>query len=304
MALIRIDASGRGPVVHGSETPAEAALARGLARPGKGPVIVMVHGYRFLPGDPVHCPHLHILSDHATHPCRRAASWPRGLGIGQEERIGIAFGWPARGSIWEAYEAARRAGRSLARVIEAVQALAPGREIHAIGHSLGARVLLSMLAELRAPGPGRVLLLAGADHLSHLEVALASPAGRAARLLHVTSGENRLFDLGLGMLVGTGQPRDAVLGRRRHPGLPELRLDDARQLAALAGMGFALSGAPKRVCHWSSYLRQGTFPLYRALTGPQGASLHAEVTRRIAETCPAAAAGWLPALPWSANPSS
>ncbi|PJE32059.1 Alpha/beta hydrolase of unknown function [Pseudooceanicola antarcticus] len=318
MALIRIDAIGDQPFAQGKTMPVAAELERGLARSGAfpsprgsgpspsprpAPVIIMVHGYRFQPGDPVHCPHSHILSDHDAHPCRKAVSWPRGLGIGAD-RLGLAFGWPARGSIWQAHRQADAAGRALAQVITLIRQIDPQREIHAIGHSLGARVLLSALSALGAPALGQVLLLAGADHVSHLEAARASPAGRSARLLHVTSRENLLYDLLLAGLVGGKGAGDRVLGRAVHPALPQLRLDDPQHLAGLAAMGFALGRPERRICHWSSYLRPGAFPLYHALTGPRGAALHAEVTR-IAAKRPAPVRGGLSLpLPWGANASS
>ncbi|WP_010141749.1 alpha/beta hydrolase [Oceanicola sp. S124] len=307
MALIRIDATGATPVAHGTATPVAAGLERALnealTRAPGPPVVLMVHGFRFRPGDPLHCPHRHILSDHDSHPCRKAASWPRGLGVG-EDCLGLAFGWDARGTIWQAYDRAEQAGLALARVVTTIRRLDPGREIHAIGHSLGARVLLAALAALPVPALGRVLLLAGADHASHLHRALASPAGRRARLLHVTSGENLLFDMMLAGLVGSGTLGDPVLGQARHPDLPELRLDDPQHLAGLAAMGFSLARPDRRICHWSTYLRPGTFPLYRALTGPRGAALHAEVTRIAARRPLPARTGRALPLPWGANASS
>lgn len=309
MSLIRIDAGTDGPAEHGSgATVAEAltralcrARTRGVAAHDRAPVIVMVHGYRFQPGDPCHCPHRHILSDHEAHSCRKAASWPRGLGVGRDGRLGLAFGWAARGTIWEAYGQAQAAGRQLAQVIAALHDLAPDRPIHAIGHSLGARVLLSALAAAERPALDRVLLLAAADHASHLEAALTSPAGRRARLLHVTSGENGLFDLMLGGLVGGQRWRDAVLGRAGLAELPELRLDDTSHLAGLASLGYPLAAPDRRICHWSTYLRPGAFPLYQALTGPQGAALHAEVTRIAEKPAPIPGPAWSLPLPWGAN---
>lgn len=308
MSLIRINTSPQGPVTHNGGAPAGPALRRALgpraAQGAAGPIIVMVHGYRFLPGDPQHCPHRHILSDHRSHACRKAVSWPRGLGIGEDGRLGLAFGWPARGTIWQAYARAEAAGRDLAQVLAELRRLAPHRPIHALGHSLGARVLLSALAALDSPVLDRVLLLAAADHASHLEAALTSPAGRRARLLHVTSGENGVFDLMLGGLVLGRRWNDAVLGRAGVPALPELRLDDSRHLAGLCALGFPLAAPDRRICHWSTYLREGAFPLYRALTGPQGAALHAEVTQAIGKPAQPARAGWSLPLPWGANASS
>ena len=309
MALIRMDAIGTKVRQHGAGPLPQEALST------PGPLVVMVHGYRFDPAQTRHCPHQHIFASHDAHPSYKARSWPRGLGIdcagprqlyGQigGQRHGLAFGWGARGSIWQAHEEAARAGLALTGLLRTIHEHDPQREIHAIGHSLGARVILSALPAL-APGTlGRVLLLAAAEYASAAEAALDSPAGRAARCLHVTSAENRVYDRMLGSVMPPAAPGDMVLGLARLPGLPTLRLDAPEHLAGLLAMGYDIAPPQRRVCHWSSYLRPGVFDLYRDLTGRGGAALHAEVTGLTLHECTfTPPRSWSIPLPWGANAS-
>ncbi|MEC9102756.1 MAG: alpha/beta hydrolase, partial [Pseudomonadota bacterium] len=138
MGILRInmtDASG-GIALHGApEIPSAKALSAHQHR--TGPVIVMIHGYRFAPGDARHCPHDHILSLRPDHRCRKALSWPRGLGgDGTGDSLGIAFGWPARGAFRKAYTRADQAGLALARLITLLRGQSPGRPVHVMAHSL------------------------------------------------------------------------------------------------------------------------------------------------------------------------
>ncbi|QPM89040.1 hypothetical protein PSAL_002490 [Pseudooceanicola algae] len=296
-----MNATGTAVQAHGTPRSTSAALDPLVARPG--PIVVMVHGYRFEPEHPDHCPHDHIFSEAPDHPCYKAESWPRGLGIGAL-RQGLAFGWRARGSIWQAHAEAAFAGQALAGLLRRLRDADPLRPIHAIGHSLGARVILSALPELEAGTLDRVLLLAGADYASSARRALDSPAGRRARMLHVTSGENRVYDLMLRSALPPAHPGDLVLGRADLPGLPTLRLDDPRHLDGLSGLGYRVAPPQRRICHWSSYLRPGIFDLYRDLTDTCGAALHAEVSAITAPTpALAVASGWSLPLPWGANAS-
>ncbi len=301
MALIRMDAIGTAVQQHGEGSAPGAALKALLMRPG--PVTVMVHGYRFQPGDPLHCPHRHIFSASPDSRCHKAQSWPAGLGIGPG-RLGVAFGWDARGSIWQAHDRAEIAGAALAQLLREIRRLSPAREVHAIGHSLGARVILSALQDI-APGDlSRVILLAGAEHASVCSAALASPAGQRLRALHVTSGENRAYDIGLRALLPLPATGDRILGEVDLPGLSTLRLDDPAHLAGLAALGHRIAPRQRRVCHWSSYLRPGIFDLYRAICGPGGGGLMGDLKRLTAPApVPARAPGWSLPLPWGANAS-
>lgn len=272
MPLLRISARGCTPAPHDGSGTLEQALARHLADPacGKGPVIIMVHGYKYTPLDNRHCPHRAILSLAPEAGRRHALSWPRHLGFGRgraDEGLALAFGWHARGAIWHVSTAARVAGAALAETVAQVTRLADGRPVHIVAHSLGARVALSALQILPAQSVQNVILLAGAEYQSTTARALLSPGGAAARVLNVTSRENALFDRLAETFIAPPFGGDRVLGKGwlRLPNLATLRLDDPASLAALARAGFRIAPPAARICHWSPYMRPGVFPLYRAL---------------------------------------
>jgi hypothetical protein len=131
---------------------------------------------------------------------------------------------------------------------------------------MGARVALAALPQV-APGQiQRMILLAAAETRGRTLQALDSPAGRGVEVINVTTRENDLFDacfewgihFGLRTSIGQG------LGRAR-PGWHDLWIDQPRTVSALAGLGHMLADPPRRICHWSPYLRPGTIALYRAL---------------------------------------
>lgn len=265
MPLLRIDATDDGPVIHKSPRSAGARL-RQVAR-GAGPVVIMVHGFKFSPGDPVHCPHIHILSTRE-NPCRKAVSWPRGLGFdtgNAGEGLAIAFGWQARGTVWQAWERAALAGRQLADIILEISRIAPLRPIHCIAHSMGARVVLAAMERVPSGALNRVVLLAGAEFSGTALRAMHSPGGRGAEVINITSRENDLFDFALERLIAP--VGEASIGQV-FPNLPNsltVQLDDASTLAALRRMGFPIAAPTRRICHWSAYLRPGVFSFYQGL---------------------------------------
>lgn len=273
MPLIRVNCSDAGLVLHRCEGSANEALVR-AARQSPGPVIMMVHGFSFRPGAGVHCPHEHILSLKGG-PSWKAKSWPGGLGFGSgaaDEGLGLAFGWEARGTIWDAYRRAAIAGRALARAVRIIRAAAPGRAVHAIGHSLGARVVMRAMAQLEPGAMGRAILLNPAEFRGAAEAALARGAGPGAEVIAVTGRENVGFDMMLERLVGPVQrgrlqPGDRVLGRAPldGPGRVTLRLDRGEVVDRLAALGHPLGEKRPAICHWSPYLRPGALPLYAAL---------------------------------------
>lgn len=277
MAVLRINAGSAGLSLHDSPAPLTPVLTAALD--GHAPIVVMVHGFKFDPGHPEHCPHDHILSCRITPRNPRALSWPRGLGLsGTGGPLGIAFGWRSGFRIGPAYHGAEAAGAALAALILRLRRIAPHRPVRAIAHSLGARVVLSALPHLTAGDLDRAVLLSPAEFAGPAAARLASPAGCAAELLAVTSGENLVFDRLLEAAIPFGW-RDRALGRAGLPGLATLRLDDAATLTALARLGHPVAPPDRRVCHWSSYLRPGVFELYRALLldteGPSPAALRA-----------------------------
>ena len=267
MPLLRINADGAVAVPHAGPLTQGPTLAKALE--GAGPVILMLHGYKFSPNHPFACPHRHILSLAPDRSDFRAVSWPRGLGFGggdAAEGLGIAFGWHARGTIWAAYRQAACAGAALAELVSRIRAAAPHRPVTAIAHSLGARVVLSALPRLRAGDLRRVILLNGAEYEGTARAALTSAGGRETEAINITSRENDLFDFLLERLISPPARGDRTLGLHQpdRPNTVTLQMDHAGTLAALGRIGFSVAPPAATVCHWSSYLRAGAFPLYSA----------------------------------------
>lgn len=268
MPVLQINAGPDGPGLHGTPRDLAPALRQGLDR--GGPIVIMIHGYKFDPQHRETCPHRHILSLSPRRDCAKAVSWPRGLGfdgLSRDEGLAIAFGWAARGTIWGAYDRAAKAGRALATLIDMIGQIAPGRPVHLLAHSLGARVALTALPHVGAQRVGRVILLSGADYGETARSALQSPAGTNAEIINVTSRENDLFDFLLERLVAPPKRGDWTLAH----GMPlsrntlTLQLDHPETLRVLRSAGFGIAPPGGRICHWSSYIRHGVFPLYRAL---------------------------------------
>ncbi|MDK3016132.1 esterase/lipase family protein [Pseudodonghicola flavimaris] len=267
MALVRINAVGNDPVLHNSPLPVARALAR--ADRGDGPAMVMIHGFKYLPGHPRHCPHRHILALHPDDLPWRSPSWPRQLGFGtghRDEGIAVAFGWQARGALWRAQARAVEAGQALARVIAQLRAQRPDRPVHVIAHSLGTEVALEALHHLPRGAVGRLISLSGAAFRSRAEQALATEAGRAAEFFNVTSRENDPFDFLFERLIAAPAPGDRAIGHGiAAPNALTLQLDCAGTLAHLDRLGAAIADPARRICHWSSYTRPGALQFYKEL---------------------------------------
>jgi hypothetical protein len=241
-------------------------LARKLAAlPPGAPVVAMVHGWRYAPGFARDCPHGSILSLDPPAGDRRAVSWPRHLGLDGKAGLGIALAWHAKCDPWRAHLRAGWTGATLAEIVRSVDDLS-GRPVQIIAHSMGARVALAALPLIRPGQICRMILLAAAEARGRALAELATPAGRAVEVINVTTRENDLFDacfewgihMGLKTSIGQG------LGRA-HPGWHDLWIDQPGTLAGLAALGHPLSDPPRRICHWSPYLRPGIIALYRAL---------------------------------------
>lgn len=264
MPMLQITTAGNEARLHGNDAPVLPALAHALAA-DTGPVTIMVHGYKYQPGHPVHCPHASLMSPAPHAEDRRVVSWPARLGL--QDRVAISFGWQARGSIWAAHRRAALAGEALAMLVREIRRLAPRRPVNVIAHSLGARVAL---AAVRAGAPGaitRAVLLAAAEYGEVARHTLDSAKGGRTQVLNVTSRENDLFDFLLERLVPPEHQGDRMLGHGgvNLPHMVTLQLDDAQSLAALRGLGFPIAPPDRLICHWSPYLREGVFPLYRAI---------------------------------------
>ncbi|MCR9113430.1 MAG: alpha/beta hydrolase [Rhodobacteraceae bacterium] len=268
MPLLQINAGPDGPVVNRTQRPLGPTLQKALQTPG--PIIIMLHGYKFAPGHHRGCPHRHILSLRPNPQCWKALSWPRALGFGAgkaQEGLGIAFGWSARGTIWQAYARAASAAGQLARLITQIRRAAPGRAVHLMAHSLGARVALGAMRQLPGGSIDRVILLNAAEYGAYARDALESEAGRAAEVINVTSRENDLFDFLLERLIAPPEPGDRTMAHAmpQRPNTLTIQLDHPGTLDVLTRAGFAIAPRTFRFCHWSTYLRPGLFDVYRTL---------------------------------------
>ncbi|QIE46193.1 alpha/beta hydrolase [Pseudohalocynthiibacter aestuariivivens] len=270
MPLIQVNATPQGPCLGGTSRPLVPVLCNALRQPG--PVMIMVHGFKFQPDHPTCCPHRHILSLDPRVQCRKAISWPRALGIGQgakDEGLGIAFGWSARGTIWQAYSQAALAGRALADLLKAIHRIDPNRPVHVLAHSLGARVALRALGTPGLPPTAvqRVILLSAAEFSIEADRALNSDAGRNTEFISITSRENDLFDFLLERLIRAPRQGDRALGFGLPPGANtlNLQLDNLQTGVALRRVGIPIGAARARICHWSTYLQPGVFDFYRAI---------------------------------------
>ncbi len=267
MPMLRITMTQDGARLHDARAPLRPALRRALAA-APGPVTVMVHGYKYLPGHPIHCPHDSIFSQTPRLPSRKVISWPRRLGLRDQpgEGLGLSIGWSARGTIWDAYDRAEHAGTALAGVLSDIRTLAPDRSVHLLGHSLGARVALCAIRDALPGAVTRAVLLAAAVYGQTAQEALGSEAGRKTQVLNVTSRENDFYDFLMERLVAPTHTGDRMLGHGSLslPNMVTLQLDDPQSLAALSRSGFPIAQPTARICHWSPYLRSGVFALYRA----------------------------------------
>lgn len=272
MPILRLNAGPAGLTLHASPAAALPALRR--AAIGTGPVIVMIHGFKYDPDCPRCSPHRTIFGN--TH----KTQWLPHLGFGTgdvTEGLAIAFGWRARGDLWRAERSARAAGWHLARVIAEIRRLAPHRPVHVITHSMGSEVVFEALHALVPGDVQRILTLTGASYASRAVAAMQTPAGRAAELFNITSRENDVFDFIYERLIAPPLAGDRAMGNGLDlPNAVNIQLDCPRTLAALSRFGGHVAAPRRRICHWSSYTRPGALRFYgRAVRRPQVVSLEA-----------------------------
>ena len=248
MPLLRINATARGLRVHGSPQSVTATLER--VAQGRGPMVIMVHGYKYSPFVEGRCPHSRIF---------HADAWPAQLHSVANGALTIAFGWHARGGLVRAYDTALGQAGQLAQIVMALRGRGP---VHIIAHSLGATLALAALPYLREGDVGRIVLLSGAAHLGLARHALATPAGTASEMFHVTGRSNALFDFAFERMI----PGSGAIGRGlEHPNAATVQIDCPATLAQLETLGYPLAPAQRRICHWSCYTRAGVMALNAAL---------------------------------------
>ena len=260
MPILRLNAGPDGLALHRSPAAALATLT--TAARGCGPIIVLIHGFKYDPTDPRHCPHDRLFSLAA----QERAQWLRPLGFGcgdLREGLAIAFGWQARGHLWQAQASARTAGFALAHALRRIRTAAPHRPIHVISHSMGSEVIFAALHHLPRDTVKRIITITGASYASTAREAMTTAAGRTAELLNITSRENDLFDLMFERLIAPPAPGDRAMSTDLTlPNSLTLQLDCPRTLGVLSQFGAQIAAPSRRVCHWSGYTRGGALPFY------------------------------------------
>ncbi|MEM1314675.1 MAG: hypothetical protein AAGI51_08985 [Pseudomonadota bacterium] len=271
--------TGQGPRVQAradavARTGAPEALRRALDRAAPGArATVLIHGYKYRPGDPARDPH-RLLFGAGPEGAPRCADWAEGLG-----GLVVGFGWDAwaphlpslaregRNGFAAVYARAGAAGETLRGLLEEMRARRPDLRVDMLAHSLGARVALGAA---RAENAGRMILLGAAEDAEAALDALPAAGRGGTEVFHVAARHNDLFDAMFEAAAprrGGRAPR--ALGRA---GLPaarpdwiDLQLDHPGLAAWLARRGAPLTPRSPAVCHWSFYARPGALGLYRRI---------------------------------------
>lgn len=274
-ARIRTARTGRHP---------EEILRRQLAALAPdAPVVILVHGYRYNPNRRDQDPQRSLYAVADTRSCRRVRSWPRGLGFSRHRRSGglcIGFGWPAsaphvqallfsgRTGFSEVYRNAPRHGARLGQLVNLVQAIAPGRRIDIVAHSLGARVALAALPCINQT-PGRIILLGAAEYASVArDFVMRAGFGTPAEIYNITARFNDLYDAMFETFAPRVQGGDHAIGMgigTDIDGWVDLQLDRRDVIDWINERGVPLRPSIARSCHWSFYTQTGAFEVYRAI---------------------------------------
>jgi hypothetical protein len=283
MAYFGVTASETGLAAAAPGEGLEAGLRRRLGA-HSGPVVVLVHGFKFHPEEPAADPHRSLFAPGpAGGGGRRIRSWPEGLGFRDdagESGLCVGFAWPAsapmlgsllatgRTGFARVYERAAGYGARLAELVALLQRLAPARPVDILAHSLGARVALAALPALD-PAPGRVVLLGAAELDGRArEFVRACRAAVAPEIYNVTARANDLYDLAFETFAPGRRRGERALGLGLGAATPcwlDLQLDRAEVTAWVNALGIPLTAASARPCHWGFYTRGGALAVYEAI---------------------------------------
>lgn len=234
-------------------------------------VTIMTHGFRYSPFTEHADPHPRLFSTQSRKASWKSVSWAHYLRLNRPHSgLGIGFGWPALGRFDQAAARAYAAGDAMAEMIAMIHAERPDLRLRLVAHSLGARVALRALARSPKASVDLALLLSGAEYRPIAAHALATPAGKTAHIVNVTSRENMAFDTLFRVLA----PGRHMLSPTLSAGFDganarwlDLKIDDKAHLDALRRLGYRPANPTLPICHWSSFIRPGLFPLYRRLLG-------------------------------------
>lgn len=249
--------------------------------PKNAPIVVMVHGYKYHPEIAATNPHELLFSTEPKAKCHRTVSWPRGLGFSEMSRddgLAIGFGWEGVASDFQTpffgfgqvYIQARRAGGNLARLLNWIAELAPGRRVDIVAHSLGASVTLTALARLKPAILGRIILMGAAEFDAVAARRIAeSQNGQNVEIFNLCSRENVVVDR-LFEFFAPGRERGLSIGRGHNsygPNWLNVHLDDPQTVQSLAQFGAPVH-LPKKLAyvdHWAFYTRAGVLHFYQKL---------------------------------------
>ncbi len=294
--------AGRGTPIWSDGAAVDApSLAAALGRhPEAAPLVVLVHGYRYVPQK-------RRLSPHATLFGMR---WCEGLRVhAPVEPVLIGFGWHALGvgrtplaTLRGAYRRAVPAAGALAQLFALLARVAPERPVNVLAHSLGGRVALLACRASPHAALGRFVLMGPAEFREKAQQAIEPHLGSGLEIYNVIAAENRLFDRLFRRIVAPRR-RDGVLGEGLGLADPlcarhwlDLDLDDPRLGALLAEEGISLAPRRALVDHWGFYRREGTLAFYsRLLSGGANWSIPA-LRQALARVVLSAPAGKAPAM--------